>query len=236
MHTYKRTIISGNVLEVEYYQSIRKRNKKNVTRGSRRGLSSEKQSLANKYNGIKRTQRMILNNFKPGDWWVKFGFKDDVDEEQAKRLISNFLKRYARYLKKQGKEFKYIGCAETGSENGGWHLHLVIEKSDLDDLKKIWGYGGVWVTPLYQEGYYYDLAKYVRKNVGGKKRLMQSRNLTAPFEDVKEIGKRELRRLEKGLMIKIPEGYRLIEDDFSLNEFTDARYTFTFIKSNRNKN
>lgn len=225
-----RTITSGPVIEVEYYQSIRKRDKKNVARGTRKTLSSEKQQKANEYNGIKRTQRMLLENFKPGDWWVKFGFKNPVTEEEADRFINNFLRRYKYHLEKQGKEFKYVGMMECGEKNSNWHLHLVIEKSDFDMLQKIWGHGGVYVTQLYSDGNFYELAKYIRKTVGGKKRLKQSRNLRKPKVDVKEVKKREVKKLERGEMIPVPKGYYLLEDHFTENEFTGAKYNFVFCK------
>lgn len=236
MFTYKRTIKSGPMIEVEYYQSIRKRNKKNVARGTRQTLSSEKQKQANIINGIKRTQRFILNNFKPGDWWVKLGFKNQVTEEEANRQINNFLRRYKYYLQKQGKEFKYIGIMECGAKNSNWHLHLVIEKSDLETLSKIWGNGGVFITQLFAEGNFYELAKYIRKEVSGKKRLKQSRNLKAPEIDVKEVGKREVRKLERGEMIKIPQSYYLVENSFYENEFTGTRYNFVFCKLDNIRN
>lgn len=230
MFTYRRKIQSGNMLEVEIYQSIRPRNNKNVARGTRVQLSSEKQAQANIYNGIKRTQRLIANNFEPGDWWVKFGFAEPVTEEEAERLVNNFLARYKRYLAKKGKDLKYIGMLECGEKNSNWHLHLVIEKSDFDDLRKIWGYGGIYVEALYQQGNYYDLAKYIRKTVGGKKRLRQSRNLKPPVVTVTEVGKKSLRKLERGEMIEIPDGYYLQDDNFTYNELTGARYSFTFFK------
>lgn len=230
MFTYKRTIKSGPVIEVEYYQSIRKRNKKNVARGTRQTLSSEKQKQANIINGIKRTQRYILENFKPGDWWVKFGFKDSVTEEEANRQVNNFLRRYKYYLQKQGKEFKYIGILECGVKNSNWHLHLVIEKTDFNELNKIWGNGGIYVEPLFAEGNFYELAKYIRKDVNGKKRLKQSRNLKEPDVTVKEVGKREVRKLERGELIQIPQGYYLVEDSFYENEFTGTRYNFIFCR------
>lgn len=49
---------------------------------------------------------------------------------------------------------------------------------------------GINFTPLYQDGNYADLAKYIRKDVNGKKRLKTSRNLNKPEVKVVE-GKNE---------------------------------------------
>lgn len=230
MYSYKRTIKSGNVIEVEYYQSIRPRNKKHLGRGIKKSLTPAKQKQANIIRAKRRTQRMILNNFRPGDWWVKFGFSHPVTEEEAEKACSNFLRRYKYYLQKRGKQFKYLGFIECGKREQNWHLHLVIEKSDLDALKKIWGNGSVWVTSLYEDGNYSALADYVRKDVVGKKRLKQSRNLVPPEETVREAGKREMRKLDNGEMIKIPDGYCLVKDETetSYNEYIGTRYRFVF--------
>lgn len=228
MHVYKREIKAGPILEVEYYQSIRQRNKKHIGRSRRKGLTPEKQKTANQIRGIKATQRLILNNFKPGGLWVKFGFRNPVTEDDAKRLINNFLKRLKRHHKRNKSELKYIGAAECGAREHNWHLHLVLEKIDLDTLQKLWSYGGVWVTPLYKDGNYKKLAEYIRKQVGGKKRLMQSRNLIKPREKVTEISKREINKLSRGEIVRIPKGYYLVEDDFIYNEYTDTKYYFVF--------
>lgn len=56
---------------------------------------------------------------------------------------------------------------------------------------KCWPWkNGINFTPLYKGGNYADLAKYIRKDVSGKKRLKTSRNLTKPEIKVTE-GKRE---------------------------------------------
>ena len=63
MFTYKAEIKSGPLLEVKYYKSIRKRNKKNLARQINQSRTNEKQAKANRIRGEQHTQRLILCNF-----------------------------------------------------------------------------------------------------------------------------------------------------------------------------
>lgn len=89
---------------------------------------------------------------------------------------------------------------------------------------------GINFTPLYQDGNFADLAKYIRKDVCGKKRLRTSRNLTKPEVTVVEGKKREFKKLEKGEALPVPEGYYFYKDDMWVNDFTGASYHFVFMQ------
>ena len=78
MFTYKCEIQSGPMLEIKYYKSLRKRNKKNMSRSINRAITSEKMAQANRIRGEQHTQRLILANFKQGDWWVRFSEKKNL--------------------------------------------------------------------------------------------------------------------------------------------------------------
>lgn len=60
MFTYKAEIKSGPLLEVKYYKSFRKRNKKNLARQINQSRTNEKQAKANRIRGEQHTQRLIL--------------------------------------------------------------------------------------------------------------------------------------------------------------------------------
>lgn len=64
MYTYKRTIKSGDMIEVEYYQSIRKIGKNYGGRKSNNSLSPAKMRKANKLRAVKHIQRLINANFQ----------------------------------------------------------------------------------------------------------------------------------------------------------------------------
>lgn len=233
MNTYKAEIKSGPLLEIKFYNSLRKRNKKSVARSINRAHSSEKQNQANKIRGEQHTQRLILCNFKRGDWWVRFSAPyQNFTEEEFEKVIENFFRRIVYRAKKLGLKFKYIGFIECGKRGGNWHLHIIIEDCIKDIAIECWKWAnGINLTPLYQDGNFKDLAKYIRKDVSGTKRLRTSRNLTKPTVTVDNCKRREYRKLERGEMIETPENYYLVEDDMWINDFTGAVYSFVFCRT-----
>lgn len=235
MNIYKATITSGPMLEIKYYKSRRQRNKKNVTRGINRTLTPEKMALANKIRGEQNTQRLILCNFKKGDWWARFSAPyQNFTEKEFEKQVSNFFKRVKYHAKKVGLKFKYIGYCECGKRGGNWHLHIIIEDCVKDIALQSWYWqNGINLTPLYMDGNFQDLAKYIRKDAAGTKRLKTSRNLIKPTVEVKENVKREYKKIERGEMIAIPQGYYFVKDSvFSVNDVTGASYSFTFLQLN----
>ena len=233
MNIYRATITSGPMKEIKYYKSFRQRNKKNVTRGINRALTPEKMQQANRIRGEQNTQRLILCNFKKGDWWCRFSAPyQNFTKEEFERTVSNFFKRIKYHANKAGLKFKYIGYCECGKRGGNWHLHIIIENCIRDIAIRCWKWqNGINITPLYMDGNFEDLSKYIRKDVAGTKRLKTSRNLTKPTIEIKENVKREYKKVERGEMIAIPAGYYFVKDSiFSVNDFTGASYSFTFLQ------
>ena len=101
---------------------------------------------------------------------------------------------------------------------------------------KMWQWSnGINLTPLYEDGSFADLAKYIRKDVTGTKRLKTSRNLTKPTVTVTEGKKREFKKLEKGEALQIPQGYYLVRDEMWGNDFTGASFYFTYLAIDNHK-
>lgn len=236
MFTYKAEIESGPLLEVKYYKSFRKRNKKNLARQIKQSRTSEKQAKANHIRAEQHTQRLILCNFSEGDWFARFSAPAlEFTEAEFERVVSNFFKRIKRRAIKKNIQFKYIGYCECGKRGKNWHLHIVIEDGIREIATECWQYkNGINLTRLYQDGNFAELAKYIRKDVSGKKRLKTSRNLTKPTIEVTE-NKREFKKLEKGESLPIPQGYYLVRDDMWVNDFTGATFYFTYLASDFKK-
>lgn len=232
MYIYKCEVKSGPMLEIKYYKSLRKRNKKNIARNFNQAKTNEKQALANRIRGEQHTQRLILCNFTEGDWFARFSApKGEFTEEQFEKIVNNFFKRIKRRAEKIGVQFKYIGYCECGKLGKNWHLHIVIEDCIRETATECWQWkNGINFTPLYQDGNFADLAKYIRKDVCGKKRLRTSRNLTKPEVTVVEGKKREFKKLEKGEALPVPDGYYFYKDDMWVNDFTGASYHFVFMQ------
>lgn len=235
MPYYRRTIKSGRMVEVEYYYSIKERNRPSFGRSVRQSLTPEKQKRANDIRAEKSTRRLIANNFTPGkDLYLTLRFKVDMTEEEADRYVNNFIRRLKYYCKKHGlPERKYVGALECGKRGKRWHFHLVINEIDFKVLIKLWGQGParIFVEQLYADGGFKDLARYLRKDVTGKKRLKQSRNLIKPTERVTKIGKKKLREFERGVAPDAPKGFYMSDFNFKYNDLTGTSAVFVFLSS-----
>jgi hypothetical protein len=234
MNIYKAVIQSGPLCEIKYYKSFRQRGLKHIARSVKQALSSVKQAERNQISGQQNTQRLILCNFKKGDWWVRFSAPyQNFTEEEFEKEVANFFRRVKYHAKKKGLDFKYIGFSECGKRGGNWHLHIVIENSIIETAMKCWKWeNGINLTPLYLDGNFKDLAKYVRKDVVGTKRLKTSRNLTKPTVDISRA-KKEYKKVERtGCPVEIPQGYYQLTDDTQIlvNDFTGAVYSFAFMQ------
>ncbi len=233
MYQYKVEINSGPMKEIKYYKSLRKRDKKNIGRALKKGMSPEKQKIANKIRSIKNAQRLILCNFKKGDIFARFSAPyEKFTEEEFNKVVNNFFKRVRRRVKKENLKFKYIGYCECGKRGENWHLHIVIEKSIESIITDCWPWkNGINFTPLYTQGNFKKLAEYIHKDVKGQKRLKTSRNLIKPNYKVTTPSKKEVKKIERGEMINIPADYHLVEDEMTVNDYTGAAYSFTFMQN-----
>lgn len=235
MFIYKATVESGPLLEVKYYKSIRQRGKKNVARGINRALTPDKQEKANRVRSEQNVKRLLLCNFTEGDRWIRFSAPFvKFTEQDFEKVVQNFFKRVKYHAKKAGLEFKYIGFCESGKKGDNWHLHIVVEKEIAPIAEKCWKWKqGIFNKPLYLDGAFEDLAKYITKDVAGHKRIKTSRNLNRPTVTVKEHVKREYQKLERGGELPAPKGYYWLKNDsFSINDITGAVFSFSFLRMN----
>lgn len=231
MFYYKRTITSGRMIEVEIYKSIKKRDRKSVGRSLKQNVTPEKMKAANDIRAKKKCRRLIAKNFIAGDCYLTFTFFEDLTEEEANRMIDNFLRRLRYYRRKHGMdELKFIGCIECGKRGNRWHGHFVVNKIALEVVTALWGKNGrVFCEALYEDGGFKDLANYIRKDVTGKKRLKQSRNLLPPDEEVREMKKKEIREIEAGVVPVTPAGYYIADIEQNYNDFTGASFVFVML-------
>lgn len=238
MYFYKQEIKSGPLLEVKYYKSLRKRNLKNIGRSTRKGLTPEKQKKANKKRAELNAQRLLLCNFEPGDWFMRFSAPyHEWTEERFEKEITNFFRRIKTRCKKLNIDFKYIGFTECGKLGKNWHLHICIQKEVMEIAKECWYYPeGINLTPMYQKGDFKDLAKYIHKDVCGSKRLKTSRNLDRPEVQTSRCNKKTLRKLEHGddcaVLKPYNKEYHLVSDDRVDNDYTGANFYFAFLSNN----
>lgn len=231
MPNYRKTIKSGNLIEVEFYFSQRTRNKQSLGRSVRQSLTPEKQKKANDIRAEKELRRLIACNFTPGkDMYLTLTSRIDMSEKEFERAVNNFLRRLKYYRQKHDMDdLKYIGALESGKKGTRWHFHVIVNEIEFKILEKLWTNGRIWAETLYADGCFEDLAKYLRKDVTGKKRLKQSRNLKRPTVRVTEIGKRALREFEHGVAPSAPKGFYMASAEYSYNDYTGTSAVFVFL-------
>lgn len=124
---------------------------KQSSKGKRKKKAKPSSETQEKYNHqcrVKKLQRLVMNNFKPGEaLFYNPSYENKYlppDDESAKRSLQNFFKRLKRYRKKKGlPPLKYIATTEKGKRSGRYHHHLILNCADMTiaELDKIWGMG-----------------------------------------------------------------------------------------------
>lgn len=242
MHYATKSIKSGRVFEVEIYPWFN--SLKDVPRVKMD--NSRSQNNLNDKNSRKWMIRIINENFEKNDLWLTFTHHDDhhpKTERQAKRNITNYLRRVNRIRKKRGlknAKYLYITEWEEGPEGTRCHYHVLMEKGiDRDTLEDMW-YFAVRndSTRLHpdEEGIS-GLAAYMadKKRNKGERRWTSSKNLKRPKPSVSHAKIRSHRQVER--MAKDYEEirtffekekrwkkYEFLRAEVMYNEFNSAFY------------
>lgn len=144
----KKTIRSGNMLEIENYPIY----KKPIKRGEGKNETTKAKEKLNHDHRIKHVTRLMHCNFNDTGIWITLGYSDDnlpKSEKEAKRNIENYVKRLRTYIKTNNKnpendpmeDLKYIYVTEV-SETGRVHHHMVLNFPDRDIAEQKWTKGG----------------------------------------------------------------------------------------------
>lgn len=226
----KRTWIYGNRKEVKKYHTARY-GVKGEKRRKKEKPSPEKVKAVNERNARKKLLRLMINNFSQGDWHLTLTYAPDKrpDVEGSKKLLKAFFRKLRGEYRKQGAELKYIMVTEW--KDKGLHHHLTI--NDIPGLSKLltklWGHGGIHLTPLYADGDYDGLAEYFVKETSRtfrnednpySQRWTCSRNLVKPEEKVEVIKADSWREEPKTSRTEAIAGY--VIDKGSLQAGVDA--------------
>lgn len=115
-----------------------------------------------------------------------------------KRLQANGKEKCVTLFAKLEKSLSTYRLRSVGKLGKNWHMHIIVEREALEFVEKYWEYDGINFTALYQSGYYEKLAEYITKDVAGEKRIRTARCLKKPDVTVKEAGRREIKKLERG--------------------------------------
>jgi len=203
-------------------------------RAKKRKCTTEEMKRQNETNRWKRLQRIILKNFKAGDWHLILKYKkgaapEDYKEAEAQRR--KFIGKIRTVYKRAGFPFKWIAVTERGKKGQVLHHHLIIE--DISDggihtvqlVKKYWTYGNAFFVSLYEDGEYEKLAEYIvkaeTKEECGWCTYSRSRNLIIP-KPKRKVMRRRIWKKEPSA----PKGWYVIKDSIinGINPFTDRPY------------
>lgn len=234
----EKKIYSGKYLEVGVYPISK--NEKKQSRKTKQKLSSVKQKNLNDKNAKMHLVRLINTNFTNNDLAVHLTY-DDVNlpenEKEAKRDVTNYLRRIKHYRKKKGlPPLKYIAVIEDGQKGKRIHHHIIMDgKLDRDTVEELWGKGYANADRLKEdENGFEALGKYISKDPKGNKRWVQSKNLKQPkvsVNDSKYKSKRQVEELSKypedrETFEKLYKGYTFTKCSVSVNEVTGNIYLY----------
>lgn len=192
LHYVTKTIKSGKVLEVEIYPWFNSR----ADIPHIKPDNVKAQNSLNDKNSRKRLIRLVNANFGEGDYWITLTYKDDCypeSEKEAKRHITNYIKRVNRRRKRAGLEnakYIYIMEWEDGPEGTRCHFHLLMEGGiDRNELEDMWKFSVVNDTSRIHpdEDGITGLAEYLAKKKRrkkGQRHWSSSRGLKQPKESV----------------------------------------------------
>lgn len=206
-------------------------------RDKRRNLTPEEMDHQNMLQRVRKLKRLILMNFRPGDYHMVLNYRPEdrpEDFKEAKKDLKAFLDRMRKAYKKQGEEFKYIAITERGKRGQILHHHLIIE--DLENLntaklvKEMWPHGNIYLSDLYEDGQYEKLAEYIvkkeTKDPEGWSSYTRSRNLKTPGESTETMKRRNWPQEPRP-----PKGWYIVKDSIrnGFNPVTGYPYQYYFM-------
>ena len=224
----QRVTKAGKTIEIEKYYSAKYR-KRGYKKLKKQKPSSEQQIRINNKEAERKLRLLMNANFGGGDLHIVLTYihkKADPHRtpEEMQKDIEKFLRKLRAEYKKQDKALKYIHVPEIGTR-GARHHHLVINKVDIDIVRKCWPHARVQVFPLDDSGQYKDLAAYFikysskNKDLSGK-RWNCSKNLIRPRPIIKVISKRDFFKSEP----QAKKGYYIDKDTIESGIYDNAEY------------
>lgn len=231
---YRRTTYDcGRVIDVQCYYPANY-GAPGMKRAKRQKRTPEDIARQNHTNRVNRVKRLIIKNFREGDWHLTLNYrKGERPEtiEEARDNLRKFLDAVRKALKKAGYTFRYIGVTEVGKKGQALHHHLIIENIKTENIdivelvKKSWIHGNTYWSAMYEDGDFEQLASYIVKKetkIGTWSSYTRSRgNLEEPKRE-SETMKRK--RWPESPWVK--KGYILIKDSLydGLNPVTGYPY------------
>lgn len=183
-------------------------------RAARMKETGETQKEINRRHRAERLMRVLLDNFKSGDWYLTCTYEDTPPEaEEVKKQWLAFKRKLKALCKKNNKDFRYVGILEKLYGGGRTHGHILMEAlpvEALSEVKKLWKYGRVKVE--FYGGEFIDAQKlsdyFTKESVAKTASTLQSSKNLVRTEPKKKIIARANTYSEA---MNPPKGYRLIK-------------------------
>lgn len=224
--------MAGDTYEVRKYYTYQFHNS-GGKRKKKEDISPESKKKANIRAAETKLRRLMNHNFRDGDYLVRLDFSKDNRPEGSADMykeMTNFIRRLKNRYIKAGMELKYIFTQEIGPK-GGRHIHMMMNKCEVDWIRKCWKVGGIHIDPLYSNNQYAKIASYFMKyaqrtedtegKLAGKKYFYRSQNLKMPPVKKRVISANSFRNEPQK-----KSGYYLEEDSVikGVNELTGYEY------------
>ncbi len=224
---------AGKVIEVYKYHTDKYRCK-GEKHGAKTNTTPECQIKVNQRMASRKLRWLMNANFEDGDYLVGLNYEKinrPKDAKEMQKHMSSFIRKLRAALKKQGIVLKYIYVREIGPK-GAAHVHMVMNKCDIDIIRKCWIYGKIHIDPLYSDGQYGKIADYFIKYADTTvdhdgqlfgKRWYASRNLRQP-KVTKQVISNVHTYSQHPNVIK---GYYVSEEIEGINKFGYGYYSYT---------
>ena len=142
---------------VDKYHSVRAMPKNESARERRRPkkqITSEQQEKINLRHRTERFQRLIMDNFKEGDWWVAFTLAEKVSVAEFKKAYGKMIRSLRKFYEEHGMDIKYIAVQENLEGRGRLHGHILLPSIPGVDFGKMkralsnaWALGNTYFKP-----------------------------------------------------------------------------------------
>lgn len=208
----------------------------------RHGRSTPAQARLNARHRREALTRLLHANFGTQDWELHVTYADLPDEDDARRELTNFLRRLRRAYARQGIPLKYIAVTERGVRSGRFHHHITINGGGLEReaLEALWNRGHVCCRHLrFNDQGLSALAGYLSKGHAGYKAWSCSRNLVRPAPRTRDgrLSARAARawcQFPQAVPRHLYPGYALVDFQGFQNDVNGGFYLFArFVKIKR---
>ena len=251
---YRRSIVlAGDRMECDIYP-VFGRDDEQKARAAKKNITPAKQKRLNDERARRRLIQLADANFTERDIHLTLTYRHEVNIDQCRKDLRNFLRRVKRYREKIClPELKYIYTIEgrreisQGAGVNRIHIHMLMNGGvSRERLEELWEYGYANADRLQPtERGLEEIASYIIKEArhrdGGRK-WSASRNLTQPkrrTSDAKTSNRmvrmiaHDIRNEAKAEMEKLYPRYRFVDCKVFYSDQLDGVYIRVLMRRKR---